>query len=509
MEPNYEHFQEQMEADRYSQLPASMFNVTETVPIQFLPPNSQQPQPYIPPPQQQQQQYDQQSQQFYKQQQNTNQMTFEQQQILQQQQLQQQQQQQVPDPNINYNEKCTYFVYGSQFTVPKRYSIVKCIGHGAYGIVCSAIDNLTGEKVAIKKISKAFDNLKDTKRTLREIHLLRHFKHENLISIKDMLKPESKETFEDVYIVSELMDTDLHQIITSPQQLTDDHCQYFVYQMLRGLKHIHSANVLHRDLKPSNLLINEDCLLKICDLGLARVEDATHLGFMTEYVATRWYRAPEVILSWNKYTKAIDIWSIGCIFAELLGRRPLFQGKDYIHQITLINEIIGSPSEEDIQNIASEQARQFIRSIGFRPKIPFSKIFPKANKLAIDLLEKMLCFDPAKRITVEEGLQHPYFASLHDPSDEPICLHKFNLNFENWDLNRDLLKELIYNEMLAYHPEDQSNQQSANNNNNTNDPNLFSLLQQQQQELLFQQKQLHQQQQQILQQQQQQQQQYN
>nr|AAA59387.1 extracellular signal-regulated protein kinase [Dictyostelium discoideum] len=390
----------------------------------------------------------------------------------------------------NFNDNISYFVYGSQFTVPRRYSIVKCIGHGAYGVVCSAKDNLTGEKVAIKKISKAFDNLKDTKRTLREIHLLRHFKHENLISIKDILKPNSKEQFEDVYIVSELMDTDLHQIITSPQPLSDDHCQYFVYQMLRGLKHIHSANVLHRDLKPSNLLINEDCLLKICDLGLARVEDATHQGFMTEYVATRWYRAPEVILSWNKYTKAIDIWSVGCIFAELLGRKPLFQGKDYIHQITLIIETIGSPSEEDICNIANEQARQFIRSLnmGNQPKVNFANMFPKANPDAIDLLERMLYFDPSKRLTVEEALAHPYFQSLHDPSDEPICLHKFSLNFEAWDLNRDLLKELIYNEMLAYHPEDpQAPYYTDLNNPNFNlsriqsSSELFNLLQQQKQ----------------------------
>ncbi|EGC38039.1 extracellular signal-regulated protein kinase [Dictyostelium purpureum] len=397
-----------------------------------------------------------------------------------------------PPPPINdssnYNENISYFVYGSQFTVPRRYSIVKCIGHGAYGVVCSARDNLTGEKVAIKKISKAFDNLKDTKRTLREIHLLRHFKHENLISVKDILKPNSKDTFDDVYLVSELMDTDLHQIISSPQPLSDDHCQYFVYQMLRGLKHIHSANVLHRDLKPSNLLINEDCLLKICDLGLARVEDATHQGFMTEYVATRWYRAPEVILSWNKYTKAIDIWSVGCIFAELLGRKPLFQGKDYIHQITLIIETIGSPSEEDISNIANEQARQFIRNMGYVPKVNFANLFPKANPDAINLLERMLCFDPNKRLTVEDALSHPYFSTLHDPSDEPICLHKFNLSFESWDLNRELLKELIYNEMLYYHPDPNDstmvytdlnnpafNIQSFQNNSN----DLFNLFQQQ------------------------------
>jgi mitogen-activated protein kinase 7 len=127
------------------------------------------------------------------------------------------------------------------------------------------------------------------------------------------------------------MEADLHQIIRSGQPLTDAHFQYFVYQICRGLKYIHSANVLHRDLKPGNLLVNADCELKICDFGLARGYSSSpegNIGFMTEYVATRWYRAPEIMLSFQKYTKAIDMWSVGCIFAEMLGGRPLFKGRD-------------------------------------------------------------------------------------------------------------------------------------------------------------------------------------
>lgn len=134
----------------------------------------------------------------------------------------------------------------------------------------------------------------------------------------------SYEDFEDVYIVSELMDTDLHQIISSGQNLSDDHCQYFMYQILRGLKYIHSAQVLHRDLKPSNILVNENCDLKICDFGLARITDIE----MTGYVSTRYYRAPEIMLTWQHYDKAVDIWSVGCIFAEMLIGQPLFPGKD-------------------------------------------------------------------------------------------------------------------------------------------------------------------------------------
>ena len=181
----------------------------------------------------------------------------------------------------------SFMVCGTRFDVDSRYTLMKPIGHGAYGVVCSAVDNTTGEKVAIKKINKAFEHLTDTKRTLREIKILLHFQHENVIRIKDILRPISPDRFDDVYIVSELMDTDLHQIIASPQPLTDDHCQYFLYQILRALKYIHSAHVLHRDLKPSNLLLNGNCDLKVCDFGLARVAhpEENHAGFLTECAA--------------------------------------------------------------------------------------------------------------------------------------------------------------------------------------------------------------------------------
>ena len=151
-----------------------------------------------------------------------------------------------------------------------RYEPIKAIGKGAYGVVCSALDKATNKKVAIKKITGAFENETDSRRTLREIKLLKHLQHENVIALVDVLLPPSLAEFNDVYLVYELMDTDLQQIIRSPQLLSDDHCQYFIYQLLRGTKYIHSANVLHRDLKPQNLLLNASCDLKICDFGLAR-----------------------------------------------------------------------------------------------------------------------------------------------------------------------------------------------------------------------------------------------
>jgi serine/threonine protein kinase len=154
------------------------------------------------------------------------------------------------------------------------------------------------------------------------------------------------------------MDTDLHRIIYSKQTLSIDHIEYFVYQILRGLKYLHSANVLHRDLKPSNLLINANCDLKICDFGLARISDEN--ADQTEYVVTRWYRAPEIMLACQDYSKAIDVWSVGCILAEMLARKPLFPGTDYIAQLRLICEKLGRPSVEELDFVTSERAKAFM-----------------------------------------------------------------------------------------------------------------------------------------------------
>ncbi|XP_019082950.1 PREDICTED: mitogen-activated protein kinase 10-like [Camelina sativa] len=234
---------------------------------------------------------------------------------------------------IQYNLFQTYI-----FKVTAKYQPpITPIGRGASGIVCSAMNSETNEKVAIKKISHAFDNLIEAKRTLREIKLLRHFDHENIVGIRDVIVPARRDSFEDVYIVYEFMEHDLFGVLTSEQELTKDHCMFFMYQILRGLKYIHSANVLHRDLKPSNLLLTTQCDLKICDFGLARSTPESHE--MTEYVVTRWYRAPELLLGTSDYTAAIDVWSVGCIFMEMMNRKTLFPGKDQVHQLRLHMEV--------------------------------------------------------------------------------------------------------------------------------------------------------------------------
>ncbi|XP_043689659.1 mitogen-activated protein kinase homolog MMK2 [Telopea speciosissima] len=345
-----------------------------------------------------------------------------------------------------------YNIYGNLFELPTKYvPPMRPVGRGAYGIVCAAVNSETREEVAIKKIGNAFDNRIDAKRTLREIKLLRHMDHENIIAIKDIIRPPNRENFNDVYIVYELMDTDLHQIIRSNQPLADDHCQYFLYQLLRGLKYVHSANVLHRDLKPSNLFLNSNCDLKIGDFGLARTTSET--DFMTEYVVTRWYRAPELLLNCSEYTAAIDVWSVGCILGEIMIREPLFPGKDYVHQLRLITELLGSPDDSSLGFLRSDNARRYVRQLPQYPKQQFSARFPSMSPGAIDLLEKMLVFDPNKRITVDEALHHPYVSSLHDINDEPVCTRPFCFDFERPSFTEENIKELIWRESVKFNPD--------------------------------------------------------
>jgi len=329
-------------------------------------------------------------------------------------------------------------------------------------VVCSAIHRPSGQKVAIKKIAP-FDHSMFCLRTLRELKLLKYFQEqnvsENIISILDLIRPPNLESFKEVYIIQELMETDMHRVIRT-QDLSDDHCQYFIYQTLRALKALHSADVIHRDLKPSNLLLNANCDLKVCDFGLARstrtAEPGCETGFMTEYVATRWYRAPEIMLTFKQYTKAIDVWSVGCILAEMLSGRPLFPGRDYHNQLTLILDVLGTPTLEEFYAISSRRSRDYLRALPFRKKRSFATLFPNASPLAIDFLSKTLTFDPKKRIKVEEALSHPYLEAYHDPDDEPIAppLEASFFDFDHMkdDISKDRLKELLYQEVLSFKP---------------------------------------------------------
>jgi serine/threonine protein kinase len=249
------------------------------------------------------------------------------------------------------------------------------------------------------------------------------------------------------------------------QTLTDENIQYFLYQLLLGVHKIHSANVLHRDLKPSNILLNAEMDLCICDFGLSRGIDAEDPTQSTLYVATRWYRAPELLLQYPKSSKAIDLWSVGCIFGELLQegtRRPLFPGQNYLKQIDLILDRLGTPKEDEMKG--SEKAVKYVKGLPLKLKKKWENKYPKVNPSALgfyflkfiptslDLLEKLLTFDPDKRITAEEALKHEYLSKIYDEEDL-IDLDIFEYQFDDsidLDVDQDAVKRMIYQEIVDF-----------------------------------------------------------
>lgn len=281
-------------------------------------------------------------------------------------------------------------------------------------VVCSALNEKTGEKVAIKKILHVFENSTTSLRTLREMMILRQLSHDNVIELKDVMVPSSGTSFKEIYLVYDLVDNDLSRIIWSKQLLSGDHIKCFIYQILGGVNYIHSANVLHRDLKPDNILINANCDLKICDFGLARTTAKEESEFMTNYVVGRWYRAPELLLGSYNYRPSVDVWSVGCIFAALLLRNPIFCGIDSTNQLQVVLNVFGTQKEEDLEFIQSERSRLYIRSVPHPNGTPLSTLFPSVDPMCLDLLEKTLVFNPNKRITVAEALKHPFIGDLYD-----------------------------------------------------------------------------------------------
>ncbi len=414
------------------------------------------------------------------------------------------------------------------------YEIVKIVGKGSYGDVAEAIHKPTKRKVAIKRIYRVFEDLVDCKRIVREIAILRRMKHPNVVGLFDIVEPRDIAAFDTLYLVMEYCQSDAKKLVKSATHLQMPHIQVLMYNLMCGLKYIHSAEVIHRDLKPANILLNEDCTVKICDFGLARSVAGVETTFkikpsetpatadapkpvdktvpkspekpedqkkkeihkqlvrtkdarknmkreLTGHVVTRWYRAPELILLEKDYGPAIDIWSVGCIFAELmsmmkehaptyLDRKPLFPGSScfplspdhkaekkhgFPHsstdQLNVIFDIIGTPNEEEKSFVTDAKALEYLKTFTPRPRVDFRELYPAASKEAIDLINKMLLFNPYFRITVAEVLAHPFFEGVRDKAKEITTSEPIILSFEKeGDLDAGRLRELFVEEIEYY-----------------------------------------------------------
>ncbi|CAG9331700.1 unnamed protein product [Blepharisma stoltei] len=372
-------------------------------------------------------------------------------------------------------------------------------------------------------MTKIFDDLIDCKRLLREVSILKHLNHPNIVKMREILLPKNLQNFNELYVVIEHAQSDLKKLIKSPVHLQGHHIQLITYNIICGLKYIHSANILHRDLKPANILLNEDCEVKICDFGLARsvteenkenadmeveqeevhpttqhvkqekpqgkpklVRSKPGLQTKTEltgHVVTRWYRAPELILLEREYTKAIDVWSLGCVIAELCGmlrentptfmdRSPLFPGNSCFplspdhhtkmrsagfpssnsDQLNVIFEVIGTPDDSDKQFITDDKALIYLNSFGERERKSLALIYPHSDRALIELMENMILFNPRKRTSCIEALRHPYFDSVRDVQKEIDAEVPADFEFEHIEnITAQQLREYFIQEIMRYH----------------------------------------------------------
>ena len=339
--------------------------------------------------------------------------------------------------------------------IQKRFIINKIIGKGAYGVVFKATDKKTKELIALKKLYDAFRNETDSQRTFREVMLLQELNgHENIVRLLNVIKAENNM---DLYLVFEYMEADLYNVIKA-NILQDIHKRFIIYQILKALKFIHSANIVHRDLKPSNVFINSDCTIKLGDFGLARTLLSSKFGFeplVTEYVATRWYRAPEMLLGSPNYSKSVDMWSVGCILIESMIRKPLFPGKSTNNQIQLVLEMTGIPNKEEYNFLKQKydyklEYHQLPQKIS---KKSIKQLFASNNitysNECYDFLKRIMIFNPESRLNVEEALEHPFMSNFHKDDEEYSCNRVIQMPLDdNKRYEVDQYRQKLYEEVL-------------------------------------------------------------
>lgn len=389
--------------------------------------------------------------------------------------------------------------------LPPRYEVKKLLGKGSYGQVAEGFDKVENRKVAIKRIKNLFGELTDCKRILREICILNRLNYKHIVELYEIPAPSDLERFDELYIIMECVDTDLKKLCRDKSiTLTPAHVDMLLYNLLLGLHYLHSAGVYHRDLTPGNCLVNKDLTVKICDFGLSRAigaerktltqspaskssskdgdDDERHERELTAHVVTRWYRAPELILLRDRYTEAVDVWSAGCIFAELLtllpgakkeDRKPLFPGSscfpmspDPEHegdakfhtsqanhdQLNVILDVLGSLSEAELEDQDAD-VKRYLRRFKARKGVGLKSMFAYAEPEEISILEKMLQFKPQKRIDVAEALKQDIFSG-NSNSKAPVA--KRLVNLEDIEVveepDEEFLRKHFCQEIRNFHP---------------------------------------------------------
>eukprot|EP00899_Mesostigma_viride_P007146 jgi/Mesvir1/16432/Mv18155-RA.1 len=300
-----------------------------------------------------------------------------------------------------------------------RYKVARQLGDGTYGSVWRATNRQTNEVVAIKKMKKKFYSWEECM-NLREVKSLRKMNHPNIVKLKEVIREN-----DELFFVFEFMENNLyHYIKDRDKTFGEAKIRNWMYQLMQAMVYMHKNGYFHRDLKPENLLVSRDATIKLADFGLAR--EIRSRPPYTDYVSTRWYRAPEVLLRSPYYSAPIDIWAIGAIIAELYTLRPLFPGASEADEIYKICSVVGTPTERTWPDGLKLAAQMNFRFPQFMPT-PLASLIPSASPEAISLMEAMMAWDPAKRPTAVQVLQHPYFqvgargpqAPLRSPNVRP------------------------------------------------------------------------------------------
>jgi|TARA_B110000091_G_scaffold205655_1_gene241586 mitogen-activated protein kinase 15 len=304
----------------------------------------------------------------------------------------------------------------------RKYEFCQKLSYGAYGVVWKVRDKSSRKFVALKKMYQCFRNAEDAQLTYRELMYLHEFKgHDNIVLLKDLIGDKSSN---DIWCAFQYMGADLRAVIAA-DVLSDTHRKYVIYQILRGLKALHTAEVIHRDIKPSNILMDQNCNVRICDLASCRSLRETHVegvnrDILTQYIGTRWYRAPECILGSQVYGKPVDLWGVGCVLAEMLSNgRPVFPGKSTLDQLRCIIQVTGRPTVEDIRSTGSPVAEIIMADVVQPEPLALSELYPEASAESLDMVRMMLQFNPNRRVLVQQALRHPFVADFHNPDDEP------------------------------------------------------------------------------------------